>query len=114
MPKKGEKGFQPGDPDINRNGPPTKAERMGLERNLNEAFKKVTKGTLGDDVTAAEAVLHLMWDKAKKGEIKAIEWIAHRFYGKEPDAIIQQVQHEFNRGTVKEMFGNTFNDEKSE
>lgn len=80
-----------GKPVDHKGGRPTKAEEMGLEKHLNSAYQKLSKGKL-DGTPGAEAILQLMWNKASKGEYKAIEWIAHRYYGREPKAIIQEIK----------------------
>ena len=94
--------------DNHKGGPRTKAERMGLEGRMNDAFKSLTNGK--DNIDGATEILTLMWQKAIDGDIKAIEWIAHRYYGKEPKAIIQDVN--VNGGIdvadIKEFFGNSF------
>ena len=99
--------------DNHKGGRPTKAEEMGLEKNMNEAFKALSTKRDITGIDGAEGILHLMWDKAADGDIKAIQWLAERYYGKEPKAIIQEVNHNhgINRGTIKEVF-NAFREDE--
>ena len=98
--------------DKHSGGRKTKAEEMGLEKNLNESFKKLSVGKI-DGVQGAEGILQLMWEKAiDERDYKAIEWIAHRYYGKEPKAIISDINvNGTNRGSIKEFFGSAFEED---
>ncbi len=81
-----------------KGGRPSKAETMGLERRLREAFDAVT-GNKGEYEGATE-VLKLMWSKAldkdDSKQFDAIKWITDRYYGKEPKQIIidGEIEHD--------------------
>ena len=96
-------------PSNNIGGRKTKAEEMGLEKRMNDAFNAVTNGQVGHD--GATEVLSLMWMKAIEQDYKAIEWIAHRYYGKEPKSIIKDVTvHSDVVSDAFEYFKETFGD----
>lgn len=97
-----------------RGGRPTKAEEMGLEKRMNDAFKAVTKNK---DHDGATQVIQEMFkiamseDHAKKFD--ALKWLTDRYFGKEPKAIIQEIdiKHELDRGTIKDFFGGSFDED---
>ena len=100
-----------GKPANHSGGRRTKAEEMGLGKHLNESFKALADAKNIEGIDGAEGILHMMWDKAHSGDIKAIQWIAERYFGKEPKAIIQDINISGDVvTTLGDFFNGAFND----
>jgi len=83
MPK-GVKGFQKGDPNINRKGRPEKGESFA------EALERESELLVnGSDITRREALAKVLYGKAAKGDLKAIEMIIDRLDGRPRQSIDQ-------------------------
>lgn len=96
-------------PSNHKGGRKTKAEEMGLEKRLNDAFKAVSRGKHKEGATE---VLKGIWliaaDSGHPKQFEALKWITDRYYGKEPKAIIKETNFTLDRGTINEIFGGTF------
>ena len=83
--------------DNHKGGRRSKAEELGLNKRMAQAFKKVSKG---EDADGATRVIEELWkiglnvDHAK--QFDALKWITDRYYGKEPKQIIVEGDIEHN------------------
>ena len=75
----GAKPFKKGDPRINRDGRPKLPD-------ISEALEKVLNEE-EDGMTALDAVLKALRNKAKKGDVRAIQELLDRAYGKSKQSV---------------------------
>ncbi len=100
-----------------KGGAPTKAERMGLDKRMAEAFAKVSRNK---DAEGATKVIEEMWKIALNDDPKnikrfdALKWITDRYYGKEPKALIIDAEVEHKGVNVKDLLNYVKNEQKED
>lgn len=77
--------FSKGDPNINRKGRPKKGQSFGEA--LEKEAEEMVKDASGEELTKMQAIAKILWKKASKGDLKAIDMLLDRIDGKPKQAL---------------------------
>ena len=86
-------------PSKRSTGRKSKAQELGLSARMADAYRFISKNKVKEGATA---VIEHMWkialDKDHAKQFEALKWITDRYYGKEPQALV--VEHNHNHKAV--------------